>query len=112
MPHKKIHIVHGKLIKPKKVHKQPADRMVATKSTTKIETELVDEKGPELQFVGQGFNAKTFILQRPKKNQRSNNNKTTITNQQINNDLVTGLGLLNFGSSLQNTKSKNIKLII
>lgn len=105
MPHQKIHIVNGKLIKPKKVHKRPADEMTSSKSTTTIATQMVDEKSPEMQFLGQGFNTKSFILQKPKK---IVNNVT----KQVNNDLVSGLGLLNFGSSLQNIKSKNIKLII
>jgi hypothetical protein len=105
MPHKSIHIVNGKLVKPKRHFKRPEDEMTVSKSTTQIAKQMVEDKAPELQFVGEGFNAKTFILQRPKK---------VIANvsKQVNNDLVSGLGLLNFGSSLQKTKSKNIKLII
>ena len=105
MPHQKIHIVNGKLIKPKRIFKRPDDVMTVSKSTTQIAKQMVEDKAPEMQFAGEGFNTKTFILQRPKK-------VVTNISKQVNNDLVSGLGLLNFGSSLQNTKSKNIKLII
>jgi hypothetical protein len=105
MPHKSIHIVNGKLVKPKRHFKRPEDEMTVSKSTTQIAKQMVEDKAPEMQFAGEGFNTKTFILQRPKK-------VVTNVSKQVNNDLVTGLGLLNFGSSLQKTKSKNIKLII
>jgi hypothetical protein len=105
MPHKSIHIVNGKLVKPKRHFKRPEDEMTVSKSTTQIAKQMVEDKASEMQFAGEGFNAKTFILQRPKK-------VVTNVSKQVNNDLVTGLGLLNFGSSLQKTKSKNIKLII
>jgi hypothetical protein len=115
MPHKSIHIVNGKLVKPKRHFKRPDDEMTVSKSTTQIAKQMVEDKGPEMQFVGEGFNAKTFILQRPASSvARLQRPKKVVANvnKQVNNDLVTGLGLLNFGSSLQKTKSKNIKLII
>ncbi len=104
MPHSKIQIVHGKLVKPKKNNLQVTSNKTNVKSTTEIKKDFVEDKDPEMQFLGEGFNTKSFILQRPKKLQKQIN--------QSKSDVITGLGLLSFGSSLQPTKSKNIKLII
>jgi len=112
MPHTNIRIVNGKLMKPKRVIlKEPANESKPKKSVTVIETKIVNDRGDEAQIIGEGFNATSFIVNRPAK---AVSKSMSIMNPKKldKNDIVTGLGLLNFGSSLRDTKSKNIKLII
>ena len=108
---KRIELVNGKLIKHKHITKEPSGPAISKKSTTTVKTEIVEDRDPEFQTMGEGFNMKTFIVNRPSKqiNKSISSTRSVIDKK---NDIVAGLGLLNFGSALKNTKSKNIKLII
>lgn len=107
MPSKHIQLVNGKLVKHKPMVKEPPNDTVETHSVTNIEKSIVDERNPEVLVAGEGFNGRSFAMMRP-----TRMSSTATTTNRVNSDLVSGLGLLNFGSSLKNTKSKNIKLII
>jgi len=111
MPSKHIKLVNGKVIKYKKASPEPDNEMIPDASVTNIETKMVNQRKPEVTLAGEGFNMKTFTspINHMKTNTTNSINKV---NNKVNNDIVSGLGLLSFGSSLRNTKSKNIKLII
>ncbi len=106
--HRKIHLVNGKLIKPKYTNIEPENETLNDKSVTINNETFVEDRPPEVQVMGNGFNYNSIT--RPISSMKK---QTESVAKRANPDLVSGLGLLKFSTpSIKTTKSKNIKIIV